>query len=560
MQPTRFAPRCLVAATLITSLAACSELPPPVERAGASALQVTSPLGPGWGPQRAPSGVCLHQLRRHDGGRVLPHPRIRAVLWGSYWSVGDGKTAGSQLLNELERLSAAPAFYTRLSEYGIAPGSAGDSLYLPNAPAGALGDARIEAALDGQLGLPSADDLFIVFLPPTTTSTHDTDNPDGRAGGHHGNMTYDYFGIFPPSQFGLDVVYAVVENATVHEMVLVATHELSEAMTNPDASTGPQTWYEDGLAHAEVADLCEGMTNKIAGIDVDAMFSQTACRCVRERPLDTFDTRGNGWPSPTVIRNGTDWWSAYEGAVWRFGAPTDQAAGGDYDGDGRSEYTRFDAAGHQWKIFHPDRAEFDTVSFGQAGDLAVPADYDGDGKTDVAVFRPGDGTWHILRSSTGAELVVSFGMPGDLPVVADYDNDGAADIAVWRPSTAQWHVRPSSTLATYVVDHGADEFDTPVPGDYDGDGQADFAVFRRAEGKFYVWYSTATTPMVYSWGWWEDVPTGQDFDLDWKSDITVWDHTTGTWYIRESHDGSGFPYAWGQDGDFAVMGVQDDRF
>ena len=76
-------------------------------------------------------------------------------------------------------------------------------------------------------------------------------------------------------------------------------------------------------------------------------------------------------------------------------------------------------------------------------DWPVPGDYDGDGKTDFSIFRPTDGTWWITYSSSGSYSSVQFGAScssngcdisvptsytGDLPDPADYDGDGKTDI------------------------------------------------------------------------------------------------------------------------------------
>ena len=60
-----------------------------------------------------------------------------------------------------------------------------------------------------------------------------------------------------------------------------------------------------------------------------------------------------------------------------------------------------------------------TVSsnWGLSTDLPAPGDYDGDGKTDFSVYRPGtSGAYYILQSSSGNLQSATFGGANDVPV------------------------------------------------------------------------------------------------------------------------------------------------
>jgi len=64
-------------------------------------------------------------------------------------------------------------------------------------------------------------------------------------------------------------------------------------------------------------------------------------------------------------------------------------------------------------------------------DLSANGDYDGDGKTDFTAVRKSSGAlnWCILKSSDGQLQTASFGAAEtDLPTQNDYDGDGEIDV------------------------------------------------------------------------------------------------------------------------------------
>ena len=59
-----------------------------------------------------------------------------------------------------------------------------------------------------------------------------------------------------------------------------------------------------------------------------------------------------------------------------------------------------------------------TIPWGNAGDAAVAADYDGDGRTDLTVYNATTGVWYILTSTTDYSSYMTFtrGTRGDTPL------------------------------------------------------------------------------------------------------------------------------------------------
>ena len=98
----------------------------------------------------------------------------------------------------------------------------------------------------------------------------------------------------------------------------------------------------------------------------------------------------------------------------------------DFDGDGRSDYGCYDAAGNygqppcSW-YFMVSTYGFFTKNFGYAGTVPVVGDFDGDDICDYgcydAVGRYGQlsGSWYFMTSADGF-FTKTFGYAGTVPV------------------------------------------------------------------------------------------------------------------------------------------------
>jgi hypothetical protein len=240
-----------------------------------------------------------------------------------------------------------------------------------------------------------------------------------------------------------------------------------------------------------------------------------------------------------------------QGFQVNWGTSGDQAAPGDYDGDGKTDLAIFRPSTATWWIAPSGGGSFYTVSLGTTGDVVAPADFDGDGKTDPAVYRSSNAYWYIVFSSTGSTVSANFGGTGHQPVPADFDGDGKAEIATWQNSSLTFYYYTTSTSQSLTQALGSSGTTyTGVPGDYDGDGKADFAIF--SAGSWIVKPSGGGSNITASWGIAGDIPVQNDYDGDGKCDIAIWRPSTGTWWIVNSHDGSWRTQQWGLNGDTPV--------
>lgn len=266
--------------------------------------------------------------------------------------------------------------------------------------------------------------------------------------------------------------------------------------------------------------------------------------------------------------------------VFDFGIFNDNFSFDDYVGDRKTDLVvmrsgqpnnifyvaQFPINGGDWML---DQA----VRWGAQNDGFAPGDYDGDGKTDyTAVRRTGNSlTWFILSSSTGAMRAVNFGNAdfGRLHG-ADFTGDGRDELVLAADVNGimTYYIGDAVTGALlftrqwgYAINRDIDLNLLYHPADYTGDGKADFVAVRRT-GVNLIWYildPATNTSTATLWGYGrqsagsrEDIPVRGDYDGDGRQDIAVYRFSNRTFYVLKSSDNGFIVQQWGESGDSPV--------
>jgi hypothetical protein len=232
-------------------------------------------------PRSSAAQACWAGVHSHSSPpNIMRNPHIYNVFWGaSYWNAASNQRAA--LDSAWSDLASYGPFWARLAEYGVGMGSFGYSqVYDPamvNQGGGLyLNESDIQAELDNEVNvIPHAvdpNDLFVIYLPPNAASAYDADN---SAVGHHLSFV---------DRYGYTIRYAVIEFATVDYQTVVASHEISEAATDPDPLTNPGYYANNGY---EIGDLCTVRGNELGnsywmqGHLIQEVWSENGCGCVQ---------------------------------------------------------------------------------------------------------------------------------------------------------------------------------------------------------------------------------------------------------------------------------------
>jgi hypothetical protein len=219
----------------------------------------------------------------YRGGPLIQNVNVFGVFWGAAWQNSPMSDTAAQVTAFLQYVVASPLIdqlgeYTT-SGYTIGHGQVtGTTVVGDPAPASTVDDSDIQALLQDQISSnasfpqPDANTLYFVFLPSGTTVTS-----GGSASCHQFCGYHDAIGgqIFYAVQPYPDCDGCLGGLAVVDAMTQIASHELSEAITDPIPGQG---WYDD--ANGEIGDICAWQTKTLDGWLVQLEWSNAANSCV----------------------------------------------------------------------------------------------------------------------------------------------------------------------------------------------------------------------------------------------------------------------------------------
>ncbi len=222
----------------------------------------------------------------YRGGPLLEAVEVITIFWGSAWN-RDQKEMVSKINKFFEDILTSPLM-DQVSEYSINGYNIGHGSlkFTTNVtspePGGNVTGGQIEHILNHELltnpdiPQPNGNTLYFIYVPPGITVSA-LGSASCRAGGFCGyhniiSGTKIYYAVMPFPSCGGCTDFGGLD--TFRAMTAISSHELCEAVTDPDPGQG---WYDDH--NGEIGDVCEGDDKDVSGYTVQEEWSEKSRKC-----------------------------------------------------------------------------------------------------------------------------------------------------------------------------------------------------------------------------------------------------------------------------------------
>jgi hypothetical protein len=256
----------------------------------------------------------------YHGGPLLQNVQVQNVFYGQPWTTDTTlKQAVSQTDTFLNYFVTSP-YMDVLHQYNVNHGSvAGMDDVINQNPAGStIDDSTIRQILNTEIGAhnvvaPGSNQLYIFYTAPGVVVTANGESSARNFAGYHDVFTDTagaavYYAVIPYPSGGV----ANVPLTTFQQETVVLSHEIAEAVTDPDTQTG---WFDP--VNGEIGDIADGQVGLLNGFAVSAVWSQSAGQVVVPAPasattgtaVDVSGVRVQalvGQPFTTIVATLTD--------------------------------------------------------------------------------------------------------------------------------------------------------------------------------------------------------------------------------------------------------------
>ncbi len=197
----------------------------------------------------------------YRGGKILKKPSFYSIYLGDYWSTKKG--TAERAANDKAAKSIVSGPYTDLwKEYGSGPGKFTGSTIMSDKKLGrSIHDSYFKDGIPDlvkNLSIPKPDGetVYTFFLPPGAIlfAPSDDANSLNGLGGYHSSVDVGskraYYAaiVYSKGTNGIEFTGKPLDNISI-----AASHEWTEAVTDPDVNNGKLGWYDD--LYGEVADI-----------------------------------------------------------------------------------------------------------------------------------------------------------------------------------------------------------------------------------------------------------------------------------------------------------------
>jgi len=233
---------------------------------------------------------------QYFGGKILKHPSFVSVYAGSYW-VSEKGTQDRDSLDQCSKTATTGSYASLWKEYGIDKGKFSGSTTIPllsnrrTVDESAIQQLVASAISRGGVKKPDGETVYTIFLPPgITLAADDVDSRHGLGGFHgsyldNGSGKRVYYAALAYAEGSNGIPFT---NSSVDNISIAASHEWTEAVTDPNVNAGKLGWYDKRFG--EVGDIpfklglrLSDLWGRVGGCAVQKEWSNVASKPVLPR-------------------------------------------------------------------------------------------------------------------------------------------------------------------------------------------------------------------------------------------------------------------------------------
>lgn len=194
------------------------------------------------------------------GGKLLKSPKFISAFLGNYWQSPDGSSERA-FQDRFAKYLVRSEYTSIWKQYGIDKGTFLSSTVLaPPSEVSTITDSGIQQVLkkaltSGDIKITDPETVVTVYLPPNMTlQSHGVSSREGMGGYHSsfdladGRRIYYAALVYSKGDNGIDFTGTPRQNIGI-----TASHEWTEAVTDPDVNHGTLAWYD--RRYGEISDI-----------------------------------------------------------------------------------------------------------------------------------------------------------------------------------------------------------------------------------------------------------------------------------------------------------------
>jgi hypothetical protein len=246
-------------------------------------------------------------------GAVIQFVRVYLIFWGSAWASNPPPTPTTGQVTDAVNRILSGGYLTGLSQYrGIGQGYIlGTATVTASNPPNGFTDTNVSNFIKGLISAGTIPDidadnqtLYIVVMPRGTNASNTS---------FIGEHTY-----YTDTKNSRVRFAWVTNDGTLSSVSNITSHEIAEAMTDPEGSSIlGDAGTCSGAGWCEIGDVCESTSGTVNGASVQSYWSQSDKACkIFDYPAQAYPLVGTQFTG-TVAPNSSHRWFTFNWPAWQ---------------------------------------------------------------------------------------------------------------------------------------------------------------------------------------------------------------------------------------------------